>query len=231
MITGENMGLAAFNNNWFCDKCGEYFNGKDDFIYCPMCGNVLKNDWYQMRLQYIEEFLNELEGSICENCEKKFDREYNFCPLCSNELKKVGIMNRIEKDNSITSIWNGEEICIFNKAIFLSSPHFSGDAVVKCFECKDYLDNKLKSDFTEISLKSPKKLTYEETFSIVELDTGGNTIYKIKFVPEISTDILEEGCFEPKDKLTYIDEKDYNRILKIRKNLYVLLNVRTDIIF
>ena len=58
MIIGESMGLAPFDNIWYCDKCDLRFKDEDDFIYCPNCGEVLKNDWYQMALQSIEKCLN-----------------------------------------------------------------------------------------------------------------------------------------------------------------------------
>ena len=82
------MGLAPFDNIWYCDKCDMRFKDEDDFIYCPNCGNVLKNDWYQMDLQSIEKCLNKTSRSVCEDCDEEFDIEYNFCPLCSNKLKK-----------------------------------------------------------------------------------------------------------------------------------------------
>lgn len=86
-----------------------------------------------MSLQSIEKCLNKFSRSICEECGEEFDVEYKFCPFCSNELKKERILIRVEKDNSITTYWNGEEICVFNKEIFLSSPHFSGPTVIDCF--------------------------------------------------------------------------------------------------
>ena len=86
------MGLMGFDNTWYCDKCGEHIKNEDDFIYCPKCGNVLKNDWYQMALQSIEKCLGNFSKSICEDCGEEFDENYNFCPLCSNELKKEGIL-------------------------------------------------------------------------------------------------------------------------------------------
>ncbi len=124
MIVGEDMGLIGFDNTWYCDKCNLRFEDNDDFIYCPNCGDVLKNDWYQMALQSIENFFNENSRSVCEDCGEEFDVDYNFCPYCSNKLKKESIMCRIEKDNSITSCWNGEEICIFDRDIFFILPSF-----------------------------------------------------------------------------------------------------------
>ena len=77
MIIGENMGgLISFDNTWYCDKCNEDFKDEDDFIYCPYCGDVLKNDWYQRHLQSIEEFFNESAKSVCEDCGEEFNKEY-----------------------------------------------------------------------------------------------------------------------------------------------------------
>ena len=89
------MGLAPFDNIWYCDKCDLRFKDEDDYIYCPNCGDVLKNDWYQMSLQSIEECLKKLSRSICEDCGEEFNIEYNFCPLCSKELKKESMYNNI----------------------------------------------------------------------------------------------------------------------------------------
>lgn len=213
MVTGENMGLAIFDNTWYCDKCNARFKNKDDFIYCPNCGNVLKNDWYQMDLQSIEKCLNKPARSICENCGEKFDIDYNFCPHCSKKLKKESILARVEKDNSIIAYWNGEEICVFDKKIFLSYPHFSGAAVRECFKWKSILDEKLESDFIEIGRLPPKKLSFKEMFSIFIGAAGGTIVNDIiKFLPYYDQDDL--------------DEEPYNiEILEIRDDLYVKLAV------
>ena len=225
------MGLAPFDNTWYCDKCGERIKDEDDFIYCPKCGNVLKNDWYQMALQSIEKFLKNFSKNICEDCCEEFDEDYNFCPLCSNELKKEGIMKRVEKDNSIIADWNGEEVCVFDKDRFLSSPHFSGENVIKSFKEKNYFDNKLESDFKDIGEKLSQKLNYDETFLITRFETGGEEIRGIEFVPKLSEDILEDGRFKPEDKINCINNKDYNIILKIRENLYAKLKVETVVLY
>ena len=210
----KNMGLKPFDNTWYCDKCGERIKNEDDFIYCPNCGNVLKNDWYQMSLQSIEDYLNKYSSSICENCCEEFDKDYNFCPLCSNELKKEGILIRVEKDNSITADWNGEEISVFNKSIFLSSPHFSGTTVLRCFENKNHMDRKLESDFRKIGLKPPEKITFEEACRIFE-SWGRNVLCIEKFFPKSNTEDSDDGKLE----------SDRREVLKIREDLFVKLAV------
>lgn len=223
MVIGDNMGLAIFDNEWCCDNCGASFRDEDEFIYCPYCRNVLKNDWYQTSLQSIEKFLKSLNKSICEGCGEEFDARYNFCPLCSGKLKKERIMVRVEKDNSITACWNGEETCVFDKATFLSDPHFSSDTVIKCFKDKSYLDDKLESDFMEIGLKTPQKLTFKETYSIAELGTSTDEIRRIQFVMELDDDILSDEQFDAENSVNYINDKF--AIVKVRKNLYAKLTV------
>ena len=208
------MGLIPFDNTWYCDKCDERFKNENDFIYCPNCGNVLKNDWYQMELQSIEALLNKNSSSICENCNEEFDKDYNFCPHCSNKLKKESLLIRIEKDNSIIANWNGEEISVFNKNIFLSSPHFSGATVIRCFKNKYCLDDKLESDFKEIGLKPPARITFEEACRIFE-SYGRNVISVIKFSPEHNQEESDDEQYE----------HDMIEVLKIRENLFVKLAV------
>ena len=210
------MGLMAFDNTWYCDKCGEHIKNEDDFIYCPKCGNVLKNDWYQMALQSIEKCLGNFSKSICEDCGEEFDEDYNFCPLCSNELKKEGIMKRVEKDNSIIAQWNSEEVCVFDKEIFLSSPHFSGTTVTDCFEWKNYLDSKLESDFMKIDSEPPQRLSFKETYSIFILKGSGEIVMGIiKFLPEYNKENFNYEHY----KAEMID------VLKIREDLYVIVAV------
>ena len=169
-----------------------------------------------MALQSIEKCLGNFSKSICEDCGEEFDENYNFCPLCSNELKKEGIMKRVEKDNTIIAEWNGEEVCIFDKEIFLSSPHFSGTAVTDCFEWKDYLDSKLESDFMKIDSKPPQRLSFKETYSIFILKGSGEIVRGIiKFLPEYNK---ENFNYEPY-KAEMID------VLKIREDLYVMVAV------
>lgn len=169
------MGLIGFDNTWYCDKCNARFKDEDDFIYCPYCGDVLKNDWYQMTLQSIEEFFNKASKSICEECGEEFDKDYNFCHLCSKELKKENIPFKIEEDNSITADWNGEKTVIFDKDMFISHPHFSGSAVIKSFEFKENIDYKLM----KLGLKPSEKLTYNETFSMFVSLEGAGRIVKV----------------------------------------------------
>lgn len=225
MIIGENMGgLISFDNTWYCDKCNENFKDEDDFIYCPYCGDVLKNDWYQRHLQSIEEFFNESAKSVCEDCGEEFDKEFNFCPLCSNELKKETIPFKIEKDNSITADWNGEKVCIFDKDMFISDPHFSKDTVIKCFEDKDYFDGKLEFDFKEMNLEPPEKLNYKETYSIASLGTSTDEIRGIKFVPELNEDILSDERFKPWEVINPINNGQCI-VVNVRKNLYAKVMV------
>ena len=206
------MGLAPFDNIWYCDKCDIRFKDEDDFIYCPNCGDVLKNDWYQMALQSIEKCLKKTSKSVCENCDEEFDVEYNFCPLCSNKLKKETI-GRVEKDNSITAYWSGEEICVFDKDDFLNSPHFSGTTVLDCFKWKNRLDYKLEADFLEIDAKPPQKLSYAETYSIFNSRGSGIIVRDIiQFLPEYDESNLD-------------DEPNRIKVLKIREDLYVKLYV------
>lgn len=217
------MGLAPFDNIWYCDKCDVRFKDEDDFIYCPFCGDVLKNDWYQMSLQSIKEFLYVDTKSICEECCEEFDKEFNFCPLCSNKLKKQNTPFKIEKDNSITADWNGQKTRIFDKEIFISSPHFSAATVKKCFKDKNFFDDKLESDFIEIDLEPPEKLNYKETYSIASLGTSTDEIRGIKFVPELSEDILTDEDFKPENRINYINNQC--AIVKLRENLYAKVRV------
>lgn len=209
------MSLIIFDETWYCDNCDERFKDEDNLLFCPNCGNLLKNDFYQMILQSIEKYLKEFSISICKKCGEEFDVKYNFCPFCSNELKKQNIFVRVEKDNSITAYWNGEEICVFNKDIFLSHPHFSESAVMDCFRWKSLLDKKIEFDFIGINRKLPQKLSFKETFSIFILRENGIIVNNIiKFLPYYNETNLDEH-YEP-----------YNiKVLKIRENLYVKLAV------
>lgn len=201
------MVLIDFDNTWYCDKCNARFKDEDDFIYCPYCGDVLKNDWYQMDLQYIEEFFNKASKNICEECGEEFDKDYNFCPLCSKELKKENIPFKIEEDNSITADWNGEKTVIFDKDMFISDPYFSGSAVIKSFEFKESMDYKLM----KLGLKPSEKLTYNETFSMfVYLERSRMTVNGV-------IEFLQDDSRE--------DDLEYLHVYKIREDLYVVLSV------
>ena len=201
------MVLIDLDNTWYCDKCNARFKDEDDFIYCPYCGDVLKNDWYQMDLQYIEEFFNKASKSICEECGEEFDKDYKFSPLCSKELKKESIPFKIEEDNSITAEWNGKKTVIFDKDMFISHPHFSGSAVIKSFEFKESMDYKLM----KLRLKPSEKLTYNETFSMfVSLEGAGMIVNGvIEFLQDDSRE------YDPR----------YMHVYKIREDLYVVLSV------
>ena len=201
------MTLVPFDNTWYCDKCDEYFKDEDDFIYCPYCGDVLKHDWYQRNLEDIEEFFNSGEKSICEECGEEFDKNFKFCPLCSKELKKESIPFKIEKDNSITADWNGEQTVIFNKELFISHPHFSATAVIKSFKFKESMDYELM----KLGLKPSEKLTYDETFSMfVSLESMGQVNGVIEFF---------------KDDRKTPTMHDYMSVYKIREDLYAVLSV------
>ena len=201
------MVIIDFDNTWYCDKCNAHFKDEDDFIYCPYCGDVLKNDWYQMTLQSIEEFFNKASKSICEECGEEFDKDYNFCPLCSKELKKENIPFKIEEDNSITADWNGEKTVIIDKDMFISNPYFSGSAVIKSFEFKESMDYKLM----KLGLKPSEKLTYNETFPLfVSLEEAGMIV----------NGVIE---FLQDDSRKY--DLGYMHVYKIREDLYVVLSV------
>lgn len=196
------MVIIDFDNTWYCDKCNAHFKDEDDFIYCPYCGDVLKNDWYQMTLQSIEEFFNKASKSICEECGEEFDKDYKFCPLCSKELKKESIPFKIEEDNSITAEWNGKKTVIFDKDMFISHPHFSGSAVIKSFEFKESMDYKLM----KLGLKPSEKLTYNETFSMfVSLEGPGMTVNGvIEFLQDDSREYDLDTCTFIKSEKIYM---------------------------
>ena len=125
-------------------------------------------------------------------------------------------MKRVEKDNSLIADWNGEEVCVFDKDIFLSSPHFSGTTVTGCFKWKDYLDSKLESDFIKINSETPQRLSFKETYSIFILKECGEIVRGIiKFIPEYNEDDFDYEQY----KSEIID------VLKIREDLYVILAV------
>lgn len=46
------MSLSAVDENWYCEDCDLNFEycDKPDFLFCPNCGKVLKNDMYQYNL-------------------------------------------------------------------------------------------------------------------------------------------------------------------------------------
>ena len=55
------MGLPAVDENWYCEDCDLNFEycDKPDFLFCPNCGKVLKNDMYQYKLDgLIDSFYN-----------------------------------------------------------------------------------------------------------------------------------------------------------------------------
>lgn len=209
------MSLAPVDERWYCDNCNQDFEYEVDFLFCPCCGNVLKNNQYQQDLESIEKFFNESTKSICEDCMEEFNKDFNFCPLCSKELKKQAVPITIEKDNSITTTWNGEKVWIFDKDLFLSSPHFAATTVMDCFKWKDILDSKLESEFTKLDLEPPQKLSYNETYSIFDLRGAGIIV---RGIMEFTSDYNEDED-DKTHKLNHIE------VLKIRDDLYVKLCV------
>ncbi len=219
------MSLPAVDENWYCEDCDLNFEycDKPDFLFCPNCGKVLKNDMYQYNLDGLIDSLNNLGKSICENCGEEFDKEYNFCPLCSEKLKKETIPFDIEKDNSVTVDWNGEKALVYDKCVYLSNPHFAVGRIIKCISSKNYTDEKLECDFKRIDETLPEKLTYDEAYSIYELNGWGNLVHIEEFISKLSQDILESDQFKPNEKINYIENERFNRILKLREDLYVKL--------
>lgn len=219
------MSLPAVDENWYCEDCDLNFEycDKPDFLFCPNCGKVLKNDMYQYNLDGLIDSLNNLGKSICENCGEEFDKEYNFCPLCSEKLKKETIPFDIEKDNSVTVDWNGEKALVYDKCVYLSNPHFAVGSIIECISSKNYTDEKLECDFKRIDETLPEKLTYDEAYSIYELNGWGNLVHIEEFISKLSQDILESDQFKPNEKINYIENERFNRILKLREDLYVKL--------
>lgn len=221
------MSLPAVDENWYCEDCDLNFEycDKPDFLFCPNCGKVLKNDMYQYNLDGLIDSLNNLGKSICENCGEEFDKEYNFCPLCSEKLKKETIPFDIEKDNSVTVDWNGEKALVYDKCVYLSNPHFAVGSIIECISSKNYTDEKLECDFKRIDETLPEKLTYDEAYSIYELNGWGNLVHIEEFISKLSQDILESDQFKPNEKINYIENERFNRILKLREYLYVKLMI------
>ena len=220
-IVGANMDLAH-DLNWYCDNCNHDFEYEEDFIFCPCCGNVLKNNQYQMDLESIEKFFEESRKTICEDCGEEFDKSFNFCPLCSKELKKINYPITIEKDNSITTDWNGEKVRIFDKNMYLSSP-LAARTVINCFKWKDHLDDELEYDFKKLDLEPPQKLSFEEIYSI--LDVGiGIIILDRKFM--LTYDEDEDDTPRKIDKIKELDY--YIKVIKVRPDLYVKLVLMSD---
>lgn len=60
------MSLPAVDENWYCEDCDLNFEycDKPDFLFCPNCGKVLKNDMYQYNLDGLIDSLNNLGKSI-----------------------------------------------------------------------------------------------------------------------------------------------------------------------
>lgn len=193
------MDLPPIDENWYCDECNISFKHSDepDFAFCPNCGKILKNDMYQIKLESVIEDLKNIGKSVCDECLEEFDLDYNFCPVCSNKLRKEIIKFKVnEKDNSVYAEWNDEYIRIFDRDEFVYDPHFSCKIGMKCFENKSSLDEKLEWDFKRIERNPPQKITYKEAYSIYNLSDWGNEIRIIEFIPELNEDILESNKFK-----------------------------------
>lgn len=154
------MDLPAVDENWYCEDCDLNFEycDKPDFLFCPNCGKVLKNDMYQYKLDGLIDSLNNLGKSICENCGEEFDKEYNFCPLCSEKLKKETIPFDIEKDNSVTVDWNGEKALVYDKCVYLSNPHFAVGSIIECISSKITLMRNWNVTLKELMKLFPRNL-------------------------------------------------------------------------
>ena len=131
----------------------------------------------------------------------------------------------IEKDNSVTVDWNGEKALVYDKCVYLSNPHFAVGSIIECISSKNYTDEKLECDFKRIDETLPEKLTYDEAYSIYELNGWGNLVHIEEFIFKLSQDILESDQFKPNEKINYIENERFNRILKLREDLYVKLMI------
>ena len=160
--------LEIFDNKGYCDECGEVYQGTNVDDFCPKCGTVLKNDWYQRDLEYLENSLKKLSKSICTDCNREFEDEYNFCPICAKKLKKETFKIN-SKNNTLIGSWNGEKVIILDKNIFLRNPHFITSEITFCFENKKFLDEKLKEHYLEIGEDNYEKLSYNETLNIARI--------------------------------------------------------------
>lgn len=84
---------------------------------------------------------------------------------------------------------------------------------------------KLECDFKRIDETLPEKLTYDEAYSIYKLNGWGNLVHIEEFISKLSQDILESDQFKPNEKINYIENERFNRILKLREDLYVKLMI------
>lgn len=53
----------------------------------------------------------------------------------------------------------------------------------------------------------------------------GNLVRIEEFISKLSRDILESDQFKPNEKINYIENERFNRILKLREDLYVKLMI------
>lgn len=53
----------------------------------------------------------------------------------------------------------------------------------------------------------------------------GNLVHIEEFISKLSQDILESDQFKPNEKINYIENERFNRILKLREDLYVKLMI------
>lgn len=71
----------------------------------------------------------------------------------------------------------------------------------------------------------PRNLLNDEAYSIYELNGWGNLVHIEEFISKLSQDILESDQFKPNEKINYIENERFNRILKLREDLYVKLMI------
>lgn len=60
---------------------------------------------------------------------------------------------------------------------------------------------------------------------LYELNGWGNLVRIEEFISKLSQDILESDQFKPNEKINYIENERFNRILKLREDLYVKLMI------
>ena len=66
------MSLPAVDENWYCEDCDLNFEycDKPDFLFCPNCGKVLKNDMYQYNLDGLIDSLKAYVKIVVKNLTK-----------------------------------------------------------------------------------------------------------------------------------------------------------------
>lgn len=102
---------------------------------------------------------------------------------------------------------------------------FAIGSIIECISSKNYTDEKLECDFKRIGETPPQKLTYDEAYSIYDLNSWENCVRIEEFIPKLSQDILDSDQFKPNEKIYHVENERFNRILKLRKDLYVKLMI------